>query len=171
MMTERKPCQRHRQAASRALRMRGATMIEVLIAFLLLSFGILGLSGMQINALKNNQSALQRSQASMLAYSLMDAMRANREASMNGDYNLGSIDTAGGTHETICSAPTGTTLANHDHVRWFEDVKSALGDAATTCAAIVCDGDGNCAIAIDWQDTRTGLASQEQQSFSLTSRL
>ena len=146
-------------------------MIEVLIAFLLLSFGILGLSGMQINALKNNQNALQRSQASMLAYFLMDAMRANREASMNGDYNLGAIDTAGGTHETICSAPPGTTLANNDHTRWFEAMKSALGNATTTCAAVVCDGNGNCAIVIDWQDTRTGIASHEQQSFSITSRL
>jgi len=171
MMTDCKPSQRNHQAASRALRMRGATMIEVLVAFLLLSFGILGLSGMQINALKNNQSALQRSQASMLAYFLMDAMRANREAAMNGDYNLGSINTAGGTHETICSAPTGNTLANNDHTRWFKAVKSALGDAATTCAAIACDGDGNCRVFIDWQDIRTGIASQEQQSFSITSRL
>ena len=147
-------------------------MIEVLVSFLLLAFGILGLSGLQINALKNNQTALQRSQASMLAYFLMDSMRANSAAALNGDYNLGSVDTSGGDdHETICSAPSGTTLVSNDHKNWFAALKTALGNTNTTCAAIDCDGDGNCDIIIDWQDTRTGIASQKQQSISLTSRL
>ena len=171
MMTNDQPISHNRRIRIKALRMRGFSMIEVLVAFLLLSFGILGLSGLQMNALKNNQSALQRSQASMLAYYLMDAMRANREAALNGDYNLGSIDTTGNDHETICSAPSGTTLANNDHARWFDAVKSALGDASTTCAAIVCDGDGNCGVVIEWEDTRTSITSQEQQSFFISSRL
>jgi len=171
MMTDDQPISQNRKIRGRALRMRGFSMIEVLVAFLLLSFGILGLSGLQMNALKNNQSALQRSQASMLAYYLMDAMRANREAALNGDYNLGSIDASGDDHETICSAPSGTALANNDHARWFDAVKLALGDASTTCAAIVCDGDGNCGVAIEWEDTRTSITSQEQQSFFISSRL
>lgn len=152
-------------------RMRGATMIEVLVAFLLLSFGIVGLSGMQINALKSNQNALQRSQASILAYYLMDTMRANRAAALKGDYNLGSVDIEDSDHATICSAPTGSTLANNDHVRWFSDMKSALGDTNTTCAAIACDSNGNCGIVIEWQDSRTGIASQEQLSLFIASRL
>ncbi|KJS64413.1 MAG: hypothetical protein JM57_13890, partial [Comamonadaceae bacterium BICA1-1] len=64
--------------AAPAKRQRGASLIEVLVAFLLLTFGLLGMSAMQINALQNNHSALQRSQASMLAHFKMDAMRANR---------------------------------------------------------------------------------------------
>lgn len=171
MMTDDQPISQNRKIRGRALRMRGFSMIEVLVAFLLLSFGILGLSGLQMNALKNNQSALQRSQASMLAYYLMDAMRANREAALNGDYNLGSIDASGDDHETICSAPSGTALANNDHARWFDAVKLALGDADTTCAAIACDGDGNCGVVIEWEDTRTSITSQEQQSFFISSRL
>jgi len=54
-------------------------MIEVLVAVLVLAIGLLGVAALQTNALKNNQSAFQRSQASMLAYYMMDAMRA-REA-------------------------------------------------------------------------------------------
>lgn len=145
-------------------------MIEVLVAFLLLSFGIMGLSGLQINALKNNQSALQRSQASMLAYYLMDAMRANRDAAMNGDYNLGKVN-LNGTSETICEAPTGTTLVSNDHKNWFNSVKYSLGDVNTTCVAIECDGNGNCSIAIEWEDKRTHIKTQEQQSLIISSRL
>ena len=88
-------------------RQRGASLIEVLVAFLLLSFGLLGLSGLQINALKNNQSALQRSQATMLAYFMMDAMRANKDAAIAGTYNLGTP----GTPPTLaCDAPADTSL-------------------------------------------------------------
>ena len=171
MMTVYKSFPRNRYVLSKAQRMRGFSMIEVLVAFLLLSFGILGLSGLQMNALKNNQSALQRSQASMLAYYLMDAMRANREAALNGDYNLGSVDVSGDDHGTICSAPSGAALANNDHAHWFDAVKLALGDADTTCAAIACDGDGNCGVVIEWEDTRTSITSQTQQSFIISSRL
>lgn len=172
MMIHRTPPTRSLCAPRHSPRhLRGFSMIEVLVSFLLLAFGILGLSGLQINALKNNQTALQRSQASMLAYFLMDSMRANREAALNGDYNLGEINKAANSHQTICSAPTGTALANKDHARWFQSMKTYLGDTTTTCAAVVCDGDGNCDIIIDWQDTRTGIASQKQQSISLTSRL
>ena len=93
--------------------MRGATLIEVLVAFLLLAFGILGLSGLQINAQKNNQISLQRSQASMLACFLIDSMRANRKAAINGDYNLGEINKSAKTHTAICNAPTGTALVGN----------------------------------------------------------
>ena len=57
---------------------RGATLIEVLVAMLVLSIGLLGLAGMQMTALKSNQSAYYRSQATVLAYDIIDRMRANR---------------------------------------------------------------------------------------------
>ncbi|OYX52552.1 MAG: type IV pilus modification protein PilV, partial [Comamonadaceae bacterium 32-67-11] len=77
--------------AAPAKRQRGASLIEVLVAFLLLTFGLLGMSAMQINALQNNHSALQRSQASMLAHFKMDAMRANRVDAITGLYNMGAL--------------------------------------------------------------------------------
>ncbi|MEY4978203.1 MAG: type pilus modification protein PilV [Pseudomonadota bacterium] len=150
--------------------MTGASMIELLVAFLLLAFGILGLSGLQATALKNNQSTLQRSQASMLASYFMDAMRANRTAALNGDYNLGKVNLSG-TNQTICEAPAGTTLVSNDHKNWFNAVKYALGDVNTTCVAIECNGNGNCSIAIEWEDTRVNISTQEQQTLTISSRL
>ena len=47
---------------------RGFTLLVVLVALLVLSIGLLGLAGMQTLSLKNNNSALMRSQAVVLAY-------------------------------------------------------------------------------------------------------
>lgn len=53
-------------------------MIEVLVAIMILSVGLLGLAGLQSAGLTHNQSANSRSSASMLAYGLLDSMRANK---------------------------------------------------------------------------------------------
>ena len=55
----------------------GFTLIEVLIAMLVLAVGLLGLAGLQATSLRNNQSAYNRSQATQLAYDIADRMRAN----------------------------------------------------------------------------------------------
>lgn len=62
------------------------SLIEVLVALLVLTFGILGLAGMQLNSLRGNTSALVRTQAVELGYDLVDRMRANRNAAISGSY-------------------------------------------------------------------------------------
>ena len=57
----------------------GSSLIEVLIAVLVVSVGLLGTAGLQLASLKNNQSAMQRSEAVVLTYSILDRMRANRD--------------------------------------------------------------------------------------------
>lgn len=65
-------------------RQRGFTLIEVLIAALVLSVGLLGLAGLQSVSLKLNQGSYLRTQATNLAYEITDAMRAN--PSNSNDY-------------------------------------------------------------------------------------
>lgn len=65
---------------------RGATLIEVLIAILILSIGLLGLAGLQVTSVQSNYSAYYRSQATLLAYDLADRMRANRTAALGTTY-------------------------------------------------------------------------------------
>jgi type IV pilus assembly protein PilV len=130
----------------------GASLIEVLVAFLLLSFGLLGLSGLQINALKNNQSAVQRSQATMLAYFMMDAMRANRAAALAGNYNTGT------QADPTCEAAGGASLAANDQSAWFDALKNGLGNADSTCGFVACTAIGtsgaDCVVRVYWDDTR-----------------
>ena len=55
---------------------RGVGLIEVMVAVLILGVGLLGIAAMQTTALRNSQSSLERSQAVMQTYAILDAMRA-----------------------------------------------------------------------------------------------
>ena len=56
---------------------RGSTLIEILVALLVLSIGLLGLASLQSNGLKFNHSAYLRTQSAVLMYDIIDSMRAN----------------------------------------------------------------------------------------------
>ena len=101
---------------------RGAGLIEVLVAVLVLAIGLLGIAAMQTTALRNNQSALERSQAVIQSYAILDAMRANREQAQAGAYNLGAL---------TCAVPTvAGTLAQNDLIAWMQSVQATLGPDA-----------------------------------------
>lgn len=55
----------------------GTTLIEIMVSIVVIAIGLLGLASMQINALKFQQTASQRSEAFQAAYDLADRMRAN----------------------------------------------------------------------------------------------
>lgn len=58
---------------------QGFSLVEVLVALLVLAIGLLGLAGLQARGVSTNYSALQRSQATLYAHDIVERMRANRE--------------------------------------------------------------------------------------------
>lgn len=68
-------------------RQEGTSLLEVLISVVILSIGLLGLAGLQVAALRVNQGAMQRSQATILAYDILDRMRSDRIAAIDGRYD------------------------------------------------------------------------------------
>ena len=73
--------------------LNGFTLLEVMIALLILSIGLLGLAALQATSLKINHGALLRTQATFLTYDMMDRLRANRTAALAGqcDIAMGAI--------------------------------------------------------------------------------
>lgn len=134
------------QQRSRSLRgpQKGAGLIEVMVAVLVMGVGLLGIAAMQATALRNNQSALERTQATIQTYSILDAMRANRSAATNNEYNLAQT----------CTTPTdNSTLAKKDLIAWFQAMKAAMGNNDGTCATITRAGNVF-TIVIEWDDSR-----------------
>jgi type IV pilus assembly protein PilV len=69
-------------------------MIELLVAFVIFSFGMLGVAGLQTKTLSFSQASLQRSQASALTDDILDRMRSDRLGALAQRWNTDRNETA-----------------------------------------------------------------------------
>lgn len=83
-------CRSQRLASAPQRRQHGSSLLEVLIAIVVISAGLLGLAGLQLAAVQSSHSAYQRSQATLLAYDMIDRMRTMRTATEAGRFDEGS---------------------------------------------------------------------------------
>lgn len=110
---------------------KGFTLIEILIAALVLGIGILGLATLMLTSLKSDQSAFYRSVASTLAYDMADRIRQNRDGAEAGRYD--AIDTSDdaptnpncSTNSSGCSATQTASLDIREWANNFTNVGSA----------------------------------------------
>jgi type IV pilus assembly protein PilV len=151
----------------------GFTLLEVLIAIVVVSFGLLGLAGLQAFALKNNQSASLRVNAANLTNDIVDRMKSNYLGVVNGNYNQPATTAYTGTPAAGCSNATGCTplqLAQYDLIQWQNRVAAILpggvgivcldstpNDTGTTPVAPACDNTGATlyTVKIWWYDDRS----------------
>jgi type IV pilus assembly protein PilV len=120
---------------------RGVGLIEVLIALLVLSFGMLGMANLQMWSLKYNQSAMERGMAVVETHSIADAMRADRAAALRDEFDIA----------LEADAPSGNTFAQMSVRTWRESLAASLGPDAT--GSVECNG-SRCDIRVRWNDTR-----------------
>ena len=71
----------------------GFTLIEVLVALLIVALGMLGNAMLQLQGMKNSNDAYLRSQIGLFAYDIADKIRANREC-QDAYLNQGLFTTA-----------------------------------------------------------------------------
>jgi len=151
---------------------RGFTLIEVMVALLVLSIGLLGLAGLQVAALQNNQSAFMRSQATALAYDLADRMRSNVVGTISGNY-----DPANAAVVPTCRTTAGCTsqeMAANDLAEWNATIAANLpmGEGAVCIDSTPsdgadsttpeCDGVGTqYVIKLWWDENRDGEISTD----------
>lgn len=128
----------------------GATLIEVLIAIVVLSIGLLGLAGLQVTSVQSNHSAYQRSQATLLAYDLADRMRANRTEALTNAY-LVDFPTSSSSN-----AVTGTQAAK-DKAEWLNNLARNLPNGTGKV-----EKTGNLiTIQVRWDDNRGRIAKSD----------
>lgn len=131
----------------------GFTMVEVLVAIVILSFGLLGLAGLQADGLRNNTSAYMRSQATLMAYDMLDRMRANLQGVKNGNYDdlLETTPTNPNCISTGCSI---LEMTKNDAYEWSEKLNELLPSGQ---GKVIGNGLGSIfTITVMWDDLRTG---------------
>jgi type IV pilus assembly protein PilV len=144
----------------------GFTLIEVLIALIILSIGLLGLGLLQANSLKASFSADQRTQASNLAYQMVDMMRSNRTSAYEYTYVSGQQGTQDPTACSTYIPPTvpappppaaPDTVINQDSFGWLCQVVRILPNPVVTVQL----ASGSAQVEITWADRGpTGAATQ-----------
>ncbi len=146
---------------------KGFSMIEVLVSVIVLAVGLLGLSGLQVLGLKNNQDAYHRTQLTVLAYDIADRMRAN--VSSVTDYVDYTSSTHGSHTMDSCSGTSGCTgkqIAENDMHEWFDAISLLLPSGAGNVSAV---GTLDYRVSLSWDHDKNSGTSDK--TFQLSFRL
>ena len=151
------------------LNQKGLSLIEVMIALAVFSFGLLALAALMASGLKYNTSALHRSHATSQAYDMGDRMRANRLGLDAGYYNnLSDSGTDPGCIESGC---TPEQMAQYDTWQWNTDNARLLPEGAGTVSLKSDDPEsayfGLYTITVSWNDDRDPDTAADSFIFEL----
>jgi len=136
----------------------GFTLLEVLVAIVVISLGLLGLAGLQAATLRNNQIAYYRGIAIQQTYDMADRIRANQAGVTAGAYNnlTATIPTDPNCVTNTCTA---ANMAVADHSQWNNNNARMLPAGTGT---VVAAGGGAFDITVSWnENTEAGSTAQQ----------
>jgi type IV pilus assembly protein PilV len=135
----------------------GASLIEVLIAMLILSFGMLSLAGMLAYSVQLPKLSAFRATATILAAGHIERMRANPTGFASGDYGETMTFNATLPNVTPCTYPlcTAPSIAALDKDETNRAVRRELplGGMRMVCNGACTNYDGD--LWIIWQEPET----------------
>ncbi len=133
---------------------RGLSMVEAMVAIVVLSIGVLGCGALQSGGLRVVQGSFYRAQAAQLATDMADRMRAN--FGDMGNYALA----------LAAPSPTGTSVRDRDRAEWRARLRSLpAGNGAIDIDPVT----NLVTITVQWDDSRAG--GDAASSFVLVTRL
>lgn len=119
-------------------RQEGFSLIELLVAVVIMAVGILGIAGLQVVALQQNRSALLRAEATMLANDIMDRIRVNT------DFTYGALIDAAPVDPVNCKGVecTRAEMMDYDISTWKCSINSLDpdGNKYAACTTLGIDG-------------------------------
>lgn len=159
------------------IRMRGFSLLEVLVALVVLSIGLLGIAAMQASALSSTHGSQLESLVAIQARSLADAMSANPDYWSNNSPTFTVTPSAsspttpvidsnapaapsGGCINTTCSA---TDMAGYDVQQWAIQL---LGQVPGASAKITCKASApvGCSINVTWSEKSAAALNSGTQN-------
>lgn len=143
-------------------RQRGITLIESLIAILIMAVGILGIMGVQMRTLNDTQTGVRRAQAIRLIEDLSERLKVNPNGLSNIDgYLLAWKEKPVVDRDCSTSECSNAQLAAYDRAIWRQSVGQVLpgGDAAV----FLSDGEGDASnrrqlgVMLSWRENEKSL--------------
>lgn len=149
----------------------GFTLLEALVSIVVLAIGLLGLAGLQTTGLKNNLSAYNKSQATLLAYEMVDRMRANViEAKNNASSTYNTLTLTSANSQSSCIVTTGCTvvqMAENDLHEWSDELSTLLPSGTGSIVFV----DPVYTITVNWDEDRDGDTDSNDPEFQLSFQL
>lgn len=168
---------------------RGFSLVEVMVALIIVSVGLLGIAKMEALLLANTGVSRVRALVALEASSLAASMHADRDywaSAPSGltvtfdptqaapvsatDATLESDITAALSAPTICE--TGSTalpcsptqMAGYDLVQWEQAMYNVVKNATTVAVCAPVNSEVACTITISWKENTVNANSQETGS-------
>jgi len=153
---------------------KGFTLLESLIAFVILTIGLLGAIGLQAKAKQASYDSLQRAAALTLANDVMHRLRANDTSDLLSAYNIeiASTDQANNVKSCLNSSCSSIEMAAFDIEEWKKQIKAkeftgTLADARLCITpSSIADSEINVEIIVSWQGRQSIKQSDDNQKIS-----
>ena len=145
----------------------GFTLIEILVALLIISIGLLGLARLQIVGIKNTQSGHLRSQVAFLGNDIMERIQQNPATAISGAYDI-ALNTAPADPGCIGAAAncTAEAMANFDLFIWKRYLTTLLPPDGDGTISRATEGDEEIfTISIQWFDEYQSEATTQTATF------
>jgi type IV pilus assembly protein PilV len=142
----------------------GTNLIEVMVALLILSVGLLGLAMLQIQGLKYNSDSYLRTQATFLANEIIERMRVNKTAAAS---YTNPIPTSLSKNCTTANC-NGSELALFDLYSWGQTLKNPSTGLPNVSTSISAVSGNRYLVSITWLEQKaagTGAAGADGQGY------
>lgn len=142
---------------------RGFTLIETMIAFIVLVFGLLGAIALQAKAKQATYDSLQRAAALGVANDVIERVQANPQGAMAGAYNvtINSTDNVDGNFASCLNAQcTSGQIAAYDAEQWRRAIR-AVDNTGSLADAMLCVTTAGGADQVDITVTVSWASRQE----------
>ena len=106
----------------------GFTLIEVLVTFLIVAIGLLGLGALQVNTMNNSFETYQRALVGSIVEDMAARIRMNPSAAMAGEYFLAPPDEE--TCEPVITSLEPTVPSQRDLCEWHAQIKGSSATVA-----------------------------------------
>lgn len=146
-------------------RCKGTSLIEVMVTVVILAVSLIGIAGLQIFGVRYNHSAYLRSQSTILAYDILDRMRANRTlAATTNAYllNFGDfVPAAGSDCSDVGQDCTPLQIAQYDVSQWTNAVAGVMPDGEAQIQVQDLPDRRIYSVSLKWRDRRDTNDNQE----------
>lgn len=142
-------------------RLAGFALLEVLVSLVVFAVGMLGVAALLIIAHKTSSSNYIKQTGVQYAYNMLDRIRANSQAAINGNYAISNLVSSGSP--TVPSAPSSdcsvsvcsaTQMAAYDTWYWLAKELALLpAGCGSVVTALDANGNTSVTITVQWDDS------------------